>query len=313
MTALNDYASSITTDYHHLNFLNSQVNEVVDSISVTGRSIEFGHNLQSLLADYQIAGVPGINEWFEHMANDFASPEGIPLPFADIIHQMTGLSAGQAIEWLSTNLTDAIETGAEAAIMAFFRQNPKAYSICLGLGIAFGLYNNNPMLVAMNGLLYFSKLRKEGRLKDGLWNNADRYIRTSFAMVDRVCTYTFITNTALTLAGGSLSNLTGQFVDALGLGGKLVGAAKLTAAAVCVTDVVEGVANFGMSLLIGKAVGKLVEKINENVKEELANLEPKVESKRQLIELIRKQAPPENLAPLIELMSENGVYKPFLS
>ena len=194
--------------------------------------------------------------------------------------------------------------------MAFFRQNPKAYSICLGLGIAFGLYNNNPMLVAMNGLLYFSKLRKEGRLKDGLWNNADRYIRTSFAMVDRVCTYTFITNEALMLAGGSLANLTGQFVDALGWGGKLVGAAKLTAAAVCATDVVEGVANFGMSLLIGKAVGKLVEKVNENVKEELAKVEPMVESRRQLIELIRKQAPPETIAPLIELMSENGVYKP---
>jgi hypothetical protein len=313
MSALNDYACNIKEEYQHLDFLNSQMSGAVDSIEVNGHSIEFGHNLQSLLAAYQIEGVAGVNDWFEHMAKDFASPEGIPLPFADIIHQMTGLSAGQAVEWLTANLTDAVETGAEAAIMTFFRQNPKAYSICLGLGIAFGLYNSNPMLVAMNGLLYFSKLRKEGRLKDGLWNNADRYIRTSFAMVDRVCTYTFITNTALTLAGGSLSSLTGQVVDALGWGGKLVGTAKLTAAAVCATDVVEGVANFGMSLLIGKAVGKLVEKVNENVKEELAIVEPKVESRRQLIELIRNQAPPETLAPLIELMSENGVYKPFLS
>jgi hypothetical protein len=280
---------------------------------VNGHSIEYGHDLQSLLATYQIEEVPGIDDWFEHMARDFASPEGIPLPFADIIHQMTGLSAQQAIEWLTANLTDAVEMGAEAAIMAFFRQNPKAYSISLGLGVAFGLYNDNPMLVAMNGLLYFSKLRKEGRLKDGLWNNADRFIRTSFAMVDKVSTYTFITNTALMLTGGSLSNLTGQFVDALGWGGKIAKTAKLSAAAVCATDVVEGVANFGMSLLIGKAVGKLVEMANENVKKELAKLEPIIESRRQLIELIGKQAPPETIAPLIELMSENGVYKPFLS
>lgn len=313
MAALQEYAGNITEEYQHLKFLSSQTSAVVESIQENFQGPQYRHDLQGLLNAFQLEGVPGVNEWFEHMAKDFASPEGIPLPFAEIIQHFTGLPAQQALDWLTTNLTDAVETGAEAAIMAFFRQNPKAYSICLGLGVAFGLYNSNPVLVAMNGLLYFSKLRKEGRLQNGIWNTADRLIRTSFAMVDRVSTYTFVTNTALELAGGSLPHLAGQFLDMLGLGGKVAKAAELSAAAACTADIVEGVANFGMSLVVGKAVSKLVDKFNESAKEEIAKIEPAVESRRQLIELLQKEASPEILAPVIELMSENGVYRSLLN
>ncbi len=306
---MNEYLDNISTEYQQFHITDSQTQAMMDSLRNSVDHIHYGHDLDSLLEAYEIEGVPGVTEWFGHMAQDFASPGGIPLPFADVIHQLTGMSAEQAVDWLTANLTDAVEMGAEATIMSFFRQNPKAYSICLGLGIVFGLYSNNSMLVAMNGLLYFCKLRKEGRLESGLWNNADRFIRTSFAMVDRVCTYTFIANTALELVGNNLPHLTGQFVDMMGLGGKVVKAAKLSAAAAGAADMMAGVANFGMSLLVSKAVGKLVEKANEAIKEELAKVEPIVEIKRQFIELLRKQAPPETLAPLIEMMEENGVYK----
>jgi hypothetical protein len=306
--ALNSFMADISDQYHDLD-----PERVVNLVEVHSHHLEFGNNLQGMLEAYQIDGVPGIKDWFNHVAQNLSTPEGIPLPFAEALQQATGLTAQQAIQWLTANLIDVAEIGAEAAIIAFFRKNPKAYSICLVLGIAFGFYNDNPLLVAMNGLLYFNKLRREGRLQKGLWNSAERFLKTSFNVVDKVCTTTFVANTAFSLTGASLPGLAEHLATAFGLGSKAVKTAHFALDAASAADLVEGAANFGLSLVVGKAVGKIVEKGNQGVKDEISTLEPQVQSRRRLIELIKKQVPPETLAPVIELMEEDGVYQPLLS
>ena len=91
--------------------------------------------------------------------------------------------------------------------MAFFRKNPTVYSACFVLGIAFGLYSDNPALVSASGLQYFIKLKREGRLQQGIWINTDRFIRASFALIDRICTITFIAEAACKMAGISFARL----------------------------------------------------------------------------------------------------------
>lgn len=311
MTAIGSFATDIGEQYQDIEKL--AFDQISNLVGVHNHHLEYGHDLEGMMEAFQIDGVPGIKDWFKEMAQSFVTPDGIPFPYAEALQQATGMSAHQAVEWLSANIVDAAEMGAEAVVMSFFRKNPKAYSICLVLGIAFGLYNDNPLLVAMNGLLYFNKLRREGRLKKGLWNSTDRFLRTSFSVVYKVGTTTFVADTALHLVGVSLSDLAEHLATAWGVGGKLTKTAHLALDAATAGDIVDGIANLGLSLVVGKMVGKIVEAANRNVKEEIERLEPLVESRRRLLELIKNQAPPETLAPLVELMGENGIYQPILS
>lgn len=271
-----------------------------------------GHQLQAVLEGYEIDDVAGINRWFEEMTKDFLSPQGLPLPFAEALQRVTGMPPSLAIEWLSTNITDAAGLGTEAAIMAFFRKNPKIYSACLILGIAFGFYSDNPLMISANGLQYFAKLRQEGRLQQSLWSNADRFIRASFTLIDRVCTITFIAEAGFKMAGVSLTQLSGDLTESVGLGKELAAAAHLSTEAVNVIDLVDGVANLGLSMLVGKAVGKMVEWFNDDLKQELEDVSSQIEVKLRLRELLKNEAPPETIIPLIEFMKEQGSYHSIL-
>ncbi len=272
-----------------------------------------GHQLQNVLEEYEIDDVSGINHWFEEMTKDFLSPQGLPLPFAEALQRVTGMPPSVAIEWLSANITDVAELGTEAAIMSFFHKNPKIYSACLVLGIAFGLYSDNPLLISVNGLQYFAKLRKEGRLQQGIWTNADRFIRASFSLIDRICTITFIAEAGFKMAGLSLSELTGDLAESIDLGQKLAAATHLSTEAINVVDLVDGVANLGLSMLVGKAVGKMVEWLNDDLRNELEEISTQIDAKLRLRELLKEEAPPETIIPLIELMKEKGSYSSLLN
>ena len=268
-----------------------------------------GSDLQSWLKVYQIDGIPGIDDWISERTQDLVSAEGMPLPFAEAIQQASGMSAAKSIEWLTVNLADLAETCSEAVIMAFFRKNSQAFSICLILGIAFGLYNDNPLLIATNGLQYFNKLRREGRLQYGIWSSADRFIRTSVSFLGQTCITTFVADTALGFVGVRLSDLTGHCLDTLATGKQLSSAAKLVSEVATTADWVDGFASFGLSVVVGKAVGKVVDLLNEDLKKELVEVGPRIETRERLLELIKREAPIESLMPVIELMQEQGSYK----
>ena len=269
MTALLTFVTDIDQAYQGFSKVLG-IDQSLHLISVEADHIEYGSDFEGLMETYQINGIPGIANWFSQISQDLLTPEGVPLPFAEAIQHITGMSASQAIDWLTINISDVVAMGTEAAIMTFFRKNPKAYSICLVLGIAFGLYSNNAPLVAMNGLQYFCKLRKEGRLKQGLWNGFDRFLTVSFAVGGKVCTTTFIADKALELMGVNLSEMAEHLLTALGMGAKLGSAAVAAAAAV---DIMESISNFGLSLLVGQAIGKLVNWFNDDVQKELSRVE----------------------------------------
>lgn len=306
MSSVGSFINHMGAKYRDLGVIetNSDSFSIVQFKGVSNSS----HQLQAVLEEYEIDDVPGINHWFEEMTKDFLSPQGLPLPFAEALQKVTGMPPSLAIEWLSANISDVAELGAEAAIMAFLHKNPKIYSACLVLGVAFGLYSDNPLLISANGLQYFVKLRQEGRLEQSLWTNADRFIRASFALIDRICTITFIAEAGFKMAGISLSELTGDLAESFGLGKRLVAAAHLSTEAVNVVDLVDGVANLGLSMLVGKAVGKMVEWLNDDLKQELEDISSQIEAKLRLRELLKKEAPPETIIPLIELMKEQGSY-----
>ncbi len=313
MNGLYSFQTGLDSEYGDLAEVISGTAADVDLITVQAHHIEYGHSLEGLLESYELDVIPGISDWFQEVGEEFCSPEGIPLPFADAIQQAAGMPADQAIEWLSVNITDAIEIGTEAVIMAFFRKNPTAYSICMVLGIAFGLYSNNTLLVAMNGLQYFCKLRREGRLQKGIWVRLDRFLRVSLAVTGKTCAATFIADKTLELMGVHLPEMAGHIITALRIGRNAGKTARFAIEAASTADFVEGISNFGLSLLVAQGIGKLVNWFNDDTQKELARVGSLLESKQQLLELVNQEVPPETLMPIIELMMDAGAYQAILA
>lgn len=312
MTALTSFAASLDEEFRDLGEDLTDGPPGLKLISAVNHHVQYGRNFPELHMAYGLREIPGIDQWFQEMDREFFSPEGLPWAFAEAIREVTGEPARQALDWLSANLTDEVTTGSEEAVMAFFQNNPKTYSICLVLGIAFGLYSNKASLVALNGMEYYCKLRKEGRLNKGLWNNSDRFIRTSFLISGTLDTTNFISDKALELLDTELPKKAGNLLGGIGAKiGKAAARAALEAASAI--DVVGGVSNLGLSLLLGQAVGRLVTWFNDDARQELAQAGSLLESKQQLMELLSQEVPPETLTPVIELMMEGGGYRGMLN
>ncbi|NLY74079.1 MAG: hypothetical protein GX075_02100 [Firmicutes bacterium] len=311
MSAVGKFIKNIDRQYRDFKTLASGN---TPSVVIQGEGATLsGRQLQAILAEYEIGDIPGIEQWFEAMTEDFLAPQGLPLPFAEALQRVTGMPPTLALEWLETEIAAVSELTTEEEVMAFFRKNPKVYSACFVLGIAFGLYSDNPALVSASGLQYFIKLKREGRLQQGIWINTDRFIRASFALIDRICTITFIAEAACKMAGISFARLSEDLAETIGLGKKLAALSTISASAVNVADVIGGVANIGFSMLVGKAVGKMVEWLNDDLKQQLESIASQVEVKLRLRELLKEEAPPETIVPLIELMKEEGTYRLILS
>lgn len=309
MSAVGSFIKNMEIKYRDYQVLEAEAEAPIKGFSGITKS---GNQLHAALEVYGINDVSGINLWFEEMTKDFLAPQGLPLPFAEALQKVTGMPPSLAMEWLSENVPDLAELGSEEEVISYFRKNPRIYSACLVLGVAFGLYSDKPILVSANGLQYFNKLKKEGRLAQGIWTNADRFIRASFSVVDRICTITFIAEAGFKMAGFSLSELTGNLAESFNLGQKLAAVTNLPVDAVDIVGFVDGIANLGLSMLVGKAVGRVVAWLNDDLRQELAEISTQVDAKLRLRELLKEEAPPETIIPLIELMKEQGDYRPIL-
>lgn len=308
MSALTTFAANLAEEYEGLGEVPALAATGPKLITQANHHIQFGRNLNQIYINYHFEEITGIDAWFQQMDREFFSPEGLPLPLAEAIREITGEPACKALDWLSENLTDEIAGGTEEAKAVFFRNNPKAYSICLVLGIAFGLYSNQASQVALNGMEYYYKLRKEGRLNKGLWNNTDRFVRTSFIVSAATDAANFIIERALELLDANPPKKAGKLLGGLGAKiGKAAARAALEAASA--VDVIGGVSNLGLSLLLGHTVGHLATWFNDDARRELASAVSLLESKQQLFELLSQQVPPETLTPVIELMMEGGGYR----
>lgn len=313
MSAINEFVTNFTKQYRQLGHLRNGVDQMIDSVSRSRDWVIFGHDLPGLIAAFRLDVVQGIAEWFEHMAQDITSSAGIPLPFAQAIQNLTGIQTDEAIQWLTDNAADLIETGTEGAILSYLKDNPKAYQYALVLGTVWGFVDDNPLLIGMNALLYLRKLKKEGRLQRGLWGKVDHFARASFNVVANVCSYTFLADLGLSLLGLNLADLVGQGIDLLGLGAKLSDTTQFaTEIASAAADLVNGVASLGMGFLASKLVKKGFERLNSDVRHELEKILHLASYKKQFKALIDKNAPPESLMPVIEMMEQNGIYQAIL-
>lgn len=311
MSAIKEFVTNFTKQHRQSGHLPKGVDQI-DSKRGSGDWVVF-HDLPGLIAAFRLDAVQGIVEWFEHMAQDVTSSAGIPLPFAQTIQNLTGVQTDEAIQWLTDNAAELIETGTEGAILSYLKDNPKAYQYALILGTVWGFIHENPLLIGMNALLYLRKLKKEGRLQKGLWGKVDHFARTSFNVVSNVCSYTFLADLGLSFLGLNLADLVGQGIDLLGLGAKLSETTQFaTEIASAAADLVNGVASLGMGFLASKLVKKGFERLNSEVRHELEKILHLASYKKQFKALIDKNAPPESLMPVIEMMEQNGIYQAIL-
>lgn len=305
MSAIGTFIKKIGTNYRDFKPLEADSESTFVGFSGFANS---DNQLQTMLKMYGIDDVSGVNHWFEEMTKDFLAPQSLPLPFAKALQKVTGMPPSLAMEWLSDNVVDLAELDSEDEVVAYFRKNPKIYSACLVLGVAYGLSSDKPILVSANGLQYFNKLKKEGRLGQEIWQNTDRFIRASFSVIDRVCTITLIADVGFKMAGLSFSELTGDIAESFDLAQKVAAATGFSVDAIDIAGLVDGIAGIGLSMLVGKTVGKMVKWLNDDLKQELTEISTQVDAKLRLRELLKEKAPPETIIPLIEIMKDQGTY-----
>lgn len=313
MSAIKEFIINFTKEYQRWEDCGNGAGPMTYSGSDIGEQVKIGKDLSGLIPACRLDRIEGIDEWFGHMAKDYTATAGIPLPFAEAIQNITGIQTDEAIEWLTANGADLIENGTEEAILSFIKDNPKAYQYALVLGTVWGFIDDNPLLIAMNAFFYLRKLKKEGRLQRGLWGKVDRFARTSFNVIANVCSYTFLADLGLSVFGINLADMIGHGINFFGLGADLAATADYTfEIASSATDLVNGVTTLGMGFLASKIVKKGFERLNSDIKHELEKILPLASYKKQFNLLIDKNAPPESLMPVIEMMEQNGIYQPIL-
>lgn len=232
---------------HELGHAGNAVDRMMDAVDGMGHRIKWGHDLEGMLNALHLEGIAGIGDWFKHMALDFTSPAGIPLPFADTVRIMTGMEMDEAVDWLCFNLADVVEVGAEAFILRAFRDHPLKFKTALAVGTAIGIVDDNPILLAVNTVIF---LRMFGRFRGTLFagQNAGFFSRaTNF--LSRLAMGTAAVDVGLGLAGVDLAGLvsglssTADYADAADLG-------------VALGDIVDGLAMVGIFVWVNMGIRK---------------------------------------------------------
>ena len=149
---LKDIVIDLTENYHDIGHHGSSVDAMMDSVSGLGHRIKHGHDVQGLIEAYHLEGIEGIGLWFDHMAKDFTSPAGIPLPFAEAIYHVSGMQMDTAIDWLTVNAFDAGSLITQEFVLKLSKNNPKAYKLAFLLGSGIGIIDDNPLIVVSNTL-----------------------------------------------------------------------------------------------------------------------------------------------------------------
>lgn len=94
--ALNDVAGSTGVD------------RFMDSAAGYGHRIVHGHSLEFLPAIFSEFGISGVFDSFIHWCRDLSTVHGVPIPFANSLREMFGLSYKSTIEWMCLNIGDLI-------------------------------------------------------------------------------------------------------------------------------------------------------------------------------------------------------------
>ncbi len=297
---------SLTENYHDLGYDSLAVDQMIDSVPGMGHRIKWGHDLDGMIHSFQMDGISGIEVWFEHIIKDFTTSEGIPLPFADAIRNITGMDMDDAIDWLCINTADVLETGGEIAILKLLKNNTRLYNISLALGTAVGIIDDNPLLTAYNAVQIFSQLKKAGKTPYFL-DKSLSFINRSGNVIAKVGIAAFAIDVGLGAMDVDVADLIGHTFDIFNIGGDAIDAAST------ISDVFDGFATVGLGLVISGAIKGIFQHLNSGKRREYDEKRQKLLFAELLDKQIMGKVPPAALANTVEMAIDKGIYQKQLS
>lgn len=267
-----------------------------------GHRVEFGHDLDGFLRAYDLEGFGGVHGWADHMLKDFTSPHGIPLPFAEAIVHLTPLDIEQGVEWLSVNIADVAELGAEAAVVSMlekrFEENPRAYHLALAIGLALGFIDDNPLLVAFSGAKWLSNAKRNIAAACPEWGQ--RFDASVARTLSRLETVTYWALGADVVAHAlHLADIV-PFVDYLTEGVPVIDTIGDVGEAMA--DVIDGLASLGVAFLARRCVRGLFDSFYGVKQREAVRLAKQVRPRMVLIEMLENNVPPLRLVGTVSEM-----------
>ena len=304
----NEIITELTKHYHELGHNSTEVDSMIDSVTGMGHRIKWGHDLEGAIHSFQLDGISGIGNWFDHMTKDFTSPDGLPLPFAEAIHNITGMGTDTAIDWLTINCADVIEVGGEVALMQWLKDNPKGFKLSLILGTLLGIIEDNPLLIGYNAILALQKFKKEGRTPYFL-DKSLGFINRFGSILSKVAIGTAVIDLGLGVVGIDFAESIGHVVGIFDSSDHIETGLNITEGVSTATDIIDGLATAGIALIVSKAVKGAFgyfntrTSINRDCKRKVVN---RMES---LKKLIQSKASPSVLASHLEMAIVNGIYK----
>ncbi|MER1985316.1 MAG: hypothetical protein ABS948_05410 [Solibacillus sp.] len=287
---LKDIVIDLTENYHNLGHHGSSVDAMMDSVSGMGHRMKHGHDIQGLIESYHLQGFEGIGLWFDHMAKDFTSPAGIPLPFAEAIYNVSGMQMDTAVDWLTINAYDVGALITQELALKLFKENKKAYNIAFILGSAIGIIDDNPAIVVVNTL----RLLKAGKLQRLLSEGNMQFIERAGKITGRACMGT----AAATLGAGAVGVNIPELIES---GGEWLDHVEQAST---LSDLVDGISTLGVMLLVSKGVKAVANSINEELLEKVQLAEERLSLFNSLERQAITGASPIEMSMLIEQMEE---------
>lgn len=298
---LKDVLLNLTENIHNIGHNDSSVDAMIDSVSGMGHRIKHGHDMQGLIESYHLEGIEGIGLWLDHMAKDFTSPAGIPLPFAEAIYETTGMKMDTAIDWLTVNASDAIELGTQEAFLHYFKSNPKAYKTTLAVGTTIGIIDDNPLIVVINTLRLLKTTQKNGKSLPFL-DKSLHFVNKTSSIASKVCIGTAVTNFSLAIVGVNVSELVEDTAEGIDF---IESAYETTS---IMSDVIDGVTTLGVGLLVSKGIKQIAKAVNHEEQREIEKNTKNLSMYKSLNFQLRNSAPPAIIGSLLSDMKNNGLY-----
>ncbi|NLO89738.1 MAG: hypothetical protein GX088_05345 [Clostridia bacterium] len=331
---LKEFLIEFFDNFHDLGHGSSAVNAMMDAVSGRGHRIVWGHDLEGAINAFNLDGIQGVGEWFEHMAKDFTTTDGIPLPFANVLKSLGMMDTKTAIDWLCINAADVVEVGGLPAALRVFRDNPKAYKLSLIVGTMLGFVDDNPLLLAYTTVVYLKNLKRRGRLPL-VFERAGNFLGRCGRAVSKACIFTAALGVGLGLFGLDLAGEVGELIGSAGdalhgadlldvdpdimhanefidVDPDIVDAADLTDIGAAAADIVDGLATLGLGTLISKGIKKFFNSVNKKEEARYNSNLAKLYACTSLEKMVKNRGNPVLIANLLDIVKNETNYKGYL-
>lgn len=337
---LKDFLLDFTKQYHELghdNFMffdgienSDAVNDIIDSVSGLGHRIKFGHDFEGLSESFEIDGIEGITSWFDHMLKDFTSHDGIPLPGAEFVQNVTGMDYQEAVEWLAVDATDVLALGLSAGALNLVEKklnnNPKVRAAVQTIAGYEGIVDDNPLLTGYIAMKVASDINKKYNLvSDSTSQKAKEVSGKVFRVAGKICVGTFVTGVGTELVlNESIIEVTTELLNT-GVETNLIFADNIlsglevadhTAAAADwvadIGDVLDGAATMGLGILLGKAVKGIFNIFNESERNRVIRYMTIRFQREEITKLCKKGFPSALLKERIRALDNSTPYSGLL-